>query len=276
MNFFIGFFIFILGSIVGSFLNCVIYRLETNKSFLRGRSFCPRCHHQLGFWDLIPILSFVFLRGKCRYCGEEISLQYPIVEASTAIVFLAVFNFQFSGFNFPNLISLVYFWILACFLLIIFVYDLKHYIIPDKIVYPAIALVFIYRLFEVLNFLHWNLFRMSDLVEILRKINFPFLAGFSAASFFFLIWFVSQGKWMGFGDVKLAFLMGLFLGFPAILPALFFSFFVGAIIGLGLMITRRKGLKSRIPFGPFLVAGSFFALFLGESSIDWYFKLLGI
>ncbi|PIZ87448.1 MAG: prepilin peptidase, partial [Candidatus Nealsonbacteria bacterium CG_4_10_14_0_2_um_filter_40_15] len=123
--------VFIFGLIAGSFLNCVIYRLEQGQSFLKGRSYCPLCKHTLSWQDLVPVLSFLFLRGKCRYCRQKISLQYPLVELATGILFVLIFLF---AFNF------LYYLIMGCFLIIIFVYDLKHYIIPDSVIYPAILI----------------------------------------------------------------------------------------------------------------------------------------
>jgi len=248
---------------VGSFLNCVIYRLEKNESFLKGRSFCPHCKHILGWQDLIPVLNFFILKGKCRYCHQKISIQYPIVEIATGLLFLLIFNFQFQiskQFLIFNLLNLFYYWIIASFLVVIFVYDLRHYIIPDKIIYPAIALTLIFN-FKFLIFKQFQIFKSS------------ILSALGASAFFLLIFLISRGKWLGFGDVKLGFFMGLFLGFPNILVALFFSFFIGAIIGVGLIISGKKTLKSEVPFGPFLVSGTFLALFLGERIIDWYLNL---
>ena len=229
---------------VGSFLNCVIYRLEKEKSFLKGRSYCPRCKHKLGFLDLVPVLSFFMLRGRCRYCKEKISWQYPMVEISTAAIFLLIFNFQFSIFNF----------ILACFLIVIFVYDLKHYVIPDKVIYPAIGVALVY------DFLRSDFLGKSDLL----------ISALGAAAFFLAIVLISRGKWMGVGDIKLAFLMGLILGYPNILVALFLAFLIGAIIGVGLMVFGKKTMKSEVPFGPFLVGGTLIALFFGKEIINWY------
>ncbi len=264
--------IFIFGLVIGSFLNCVIFRLEEKKSFLKGRSFCPNCRHPLTWKDLIPVFSFLILQGKCRYCGKKISIQYPLVEISTGLIFLLIFNYQlstlqFSSFKYQFLFSIFYLLIISSFLIIIFVYDLEHYIIPDKIIWPAIIITGIYNL----------QFSISNGFSIFSLRNFfiyPLLAGIGASSFFFLIWFFSQGKWMGFGDVKLAFLMGLILGFPKIILAIFFSSFIGAIIGIGLVMFKKKDLKSEIPFGPFLVSGTFIAMFWGQQIIDFYFRLI--
>ena len=263
-------FVFFFGLIVGSFLNSIIYRLSTGAPhqllFKSGgglsRSFCPDCRHTLSWQDLIPLLSFLILKGKCRYCQKPISRQYPLVELVTGILFLLIFNYTF-----PNLLAIGYWLLVTSFLIIIFVYDLKHYIIPDKIIYPAIATAFLYQLFRILEFGNWNLFGIWNLeFGILR----PILSAVLASGFFLIIVLISQGKWMGAGDIKLAFLMGLFLSFPKILVALFLAFFIGAIIGVGLVVSRKKTLKSEVPFGPFLVTGTFIALFWGENIINWY------
>ena len=235
--------IFIFGLIAGSFLNCLIYRLETGRTFLQGRSFCPQCGHTLSWQDLIPVFSFLILKGRCRYCQKPISWQYPLVELATGILFLLCFMFH----------VLCSMYIITCFLIIIFVYDLKHYLIPDKVIYPAILI---------------SLLRLFLLGE---DSPLPFLyAGLGAALFFFLIVFVSKGKWMGAGDIKLAFLIGLILGWPKIIVALFLAFFIGAAIGIILIMAGKKGLKSEIPFGPFLVGATFLALFWGERIFNWY------
>lgn len=254
INFLIDFFVFVFGLCIGSFLNCVIYRLESKKS-LNGRSFCPHCKHELSWKDLFPVFSFLFLNGKCRYCKTKISWQYPIVEISTALMFLIIFSAQggpASGWNFLNLVFWFY---IASVLIIVFVYDLKHFLIPDKILFPAIAITLVYRLFE-------------NLVNL----NYIF-AAIIASGFFLIIFLISRGKWMGFGDVKMAFLLGLLLGFSNIFTALFLAFFFGAIIGLILMVFKKKGLKSEIPFGPFLIAGTFLALFFGQEIINWYLRM---
>ena len=235
-------FIFNFGLIIGSFLNCVIYRLEINKTFLKGRSFCPNCKHKLNFFDLIPVFSFIFLKAKCRYCGTKISFQYPLVEIATGLIFLLIFNLHFS------IIITLYLFVISCLLIIIFVYDLKHYIIPDKIIYPAILIALI--------------FNFSNL-----------LSGFLAAGFFLLIVLISKGRWMGVGDIKLAFLMGLMLGFPKILVGLFLAFLIGSIIGMLLIFLHKKTFKSEVPFAPFLIIGLSIAYFFGEKLIVWYSNL---
>lgn len=269
---FFSLFIFILGLVVGSFLSCLIYRLETDQGFVTGRSFCPHCRRSLGWPDLIPLVSFIFLRGRCRYCQKPISLQYPLVELTTGILFLLVFGHWFLGIGVGHwdLLNLVYLLLISSCLIVIFVFDLKHYLIPDEIVYSAIFVSSIwYLVFRIIPF--YTKYKIQDTNYAL--FNEP-LTALAAASFFAAIYFFSQGRAMGFGDVKLAFLLGLFLGFPNILVALFLAFFSGAMIGVVLMLLGRKKLKSELPFAPFLIAGAFFALFWGEAIIDYYLKLL--
>ena len=263
LNLFFGLFSFVLGTICGSFLNCVIYRLEVSKSFLKGRSYCPHCKHILDWRDLIPIFSFFILRGKCRYCHKPISLQYPLVELATGLLFVfTTYNLQPITYNLKILLNLGYQLLVVSCLVIIFVYDLKHYIIPDKVIYPAIIFALIFNFFTHQKFG--------------GGFNNTILSAFGAAAFFLTIVLISRGKWMRIGDIKLAFLMGLFLGWPKILVALFFAFFTGAIIGIGLILAKKKKLKSEVPFGPFLVTGTFIALFWGQVLIDWYFRFFMI
>lgn len=262
------FIFFLFGLVAGSFLNCLIYRLEIGAGFPFGRSYCPKCKHTLSWQDLIPVLSFLLLKARCRYCREPISSQYPLVEITTGMLFVLVLNYElrimnYGFFNFDNILNILFLFLVSCFLLIVFVYDLKHYIIPDEIIYPAIITALIFN-FQFLIFNEFSIFQFSILSAI------------GASGFFLLIVLASKGKWMGMGDVKLAFFMGLILGWPNILIALFIAFLIGAIIGLGLILAGRKTLKSEVPFGPFLVAGTFAAVFWGEGLINWYLNLIAI
>jgi len=263
MEFLIYLFVFILGSAVGSFLNCVIYRLETSQDFVFGRSFCPHCKHLLNWKDLIPILSFLILKGKCRYCQKRISFQYPLVEISTAFLFLLNF-YQFRNhITLYSLIDLIFLFIISSFLVVIFVYDLKHYLIPDNVIYLATGLTLFYQFFKVWNFGHWSLFEIWNLV-----------IGVLPSLFFLMIILISRETWMGFGDFKLSILMGLLLGWPKILIAIFFAFLSGAVVGIILILLKQKTMKSQIPFAPFLIFGFFIALFFGGEILEfiWVFS----
>ncbi|MCK4592371.1 prepilin peptidase [Candidatus Parcubacteria bacterium] len=279
--------IFIFGLAVGSFLNVVIFRLENGEKIVNDRSKCLHCKHILAWYDLIPVLSFIFLRGRCRYCGERISWQYPLVELGTGTLFLLIFNFSAqggpaSGWQF---LPLLFWFYIVSSLTVIFIYDLKHYIIPDKIIYPAIIVTFIYKLFEIWNFGHWNLFGILNLpaqgwsalggeIGNLIIVFNSFIAAIFTSAFFLSIVLLTRGRGMGGGDVKLGFLMGLILGWPLVLAALFLSSILGSMVGIFLIFIGKKKMKSMIPFGPFLVLGTFIALFWGERIVEWYLNMI--
>ncbi len=255
---------FIFGATIGSFLNCVIYRLETNEGFVTGRSHCTRCGETIRARDLVPIFSFIFLKGRCRYCRAVISFQYPLVEIATGLAFISILIFQRNEGIFA-VAETVFFLLIFCLMIIMFVYDLRHYLIPDEAVFTAIGATFLW---------YGGLF-------IVGITSFPvvigyFLSGMGAAGFFLAIFLISKGVWMGFGDVKLALFMGLFLGFPEILVALFSSFMSGAIIGLVMVFLKKKKIKSEIPFAPFLILGTVLAFFWGNEILEWYLNLLSI
>jgi len=293
--------VFVLGLAVGSFLNVVVCRLELTENrsrkifrerfsvglqkFFGNRSRCPRCGQVLRWYDLIPVASFIWLRGKCRYCGQKISWQYPLVEIATGLLFLLVFNNltlslplisggvgrgEFSIFDLASFCYLLY---VFCSLIVIFVYDLRRYIIPDKIIFLAIIVSLIYRL--------GNAFFNPSLPSFNLRGGwvglYPYLlSAFAAAAFFAAIIILTRGRGLGWGDVKLAFLMGLVLGWPDIFLALFLAFLSGALTGVGLIIAGRKQLKSQIPFGPFLAAATIFVALFGEPLANWYFTFLGM
>lgn len=286
---------FLTGLAVGSFLNVCIYRIKKGESAFKGRSYCPQCKHALSWHDLIPLLSFILLKAKCRYCPpsgdvlkehkQRISFQYPLVELATGFLFVGIFFsvFPWSGqvfptlipFSFPQMLGLLYLWVIASILVVIFVYDLKHYIIPDKVLFPAFGLVLFWRIFEFLHFDILNLFGIWDLgLGTSLPLVQAMLAALGASTFFFGIYILSRGRAMGFGDVKLAFFMGLFLGWPNILVAMSLAFSAGAIVGLVLIFFKRKTMRSEVPFAPFLVLGTFGALFWGEQLVDFSMRFL--
>ena len=255
-------FIFLLGLVIGSFLNSVIYRLDKKESPLRGRSFCPYCHHKLALIDLIPVLSFLILGGRCRYCHKKISLQYPLVELATAFLFLFSVVYLGLPFDLFSLLNIFFIFLFLSFLIIIFVYDLKYFIIPDKIIYSAVVSAFLYQVFLATRLG----FDVGSFDLTLRAV----FAGFCAGGFFLFIYLLSQGKWLGFGDVKLAVFLGFLVSWPNILVVLFFAFLIGAIIGVILIGLKKRNLRSEVPFAPFLVAGTIVALFAGTKLIEIY------
>jgi prepilin signal peptidase PulO-like enzyme (type II secretory pathway) len=241
---------FILGAIIGSFLNVVILRYNTGRS-VGGRSACPSCNHALAWYELLPVVSFLFLRGRCRTCLTKISPQYALVELSTGLLFAATaFMFPLTGF------ALWLTLIISSISMVIFVYDIRHTIIPDGMVFTLIGIGFLLRLYEFIFF-------GIDTISILNL-----LGGLIIFTFFWFLWFVSQGTWMGFGDAKLGLAIGWILGFSAGITAIMVGFWLGAIVGILMIIwnklVTKSGLsmKSEVPFAPFLLIGFALAFFL--------------
>jgi prepilin signal peptidase PulO-like enzyme (type II secretory pathway) len=249
--------VFIFGLAVGSFLNVLIWRLHTGESILNGRSYCPKCKHVLGAKDLVPVFSFLFQKGKCRYCGKLIDWQYPLVELATAILFVAAF-LQISDFRF-QILELLKNWFVISVMVVVFVYDLKYTLILDKVIYPAAVVALL----------------ASPLIDgqgVRRGIATALVAAAIGGGFFLLQYALSKGKWIGGGDVKMGFLMGLILGIKGLLVALFFSYVLGALAGSILVAASKKTMKSAIPFGTFLAVGTLIAMFWGEEILRWYLK----
>jgi len=243
---------FLLGLFVGSFLNVVIYRFKIKKSILTPRSFCPACHHNLAWYDLVPVLSFVLLFGKCRYCRKKISWQYPLVELSSGILF-TFFYLKAGDLNSALLFNLFF----VSIFVVVFVYDLKHYLILDKVIVVGATVAVIASIF-------------------LGKPDFPraILGSLSAGGFFALLVLISRGRWMGGGDVKLGFLIGLIIGWPSVLVALFLAFLSGSIVGILLIAFKKKTLKSAVPFGTFLAVATIVVMLLGDRILDWYLSFV--
>ncbi len=242
---------FILGLIIGSFLNVVILRYNTGKSF-RGRSGCMTCRNLLSWYELIPLISFVALGGKCKNCKTKISFQYPLVELSMGLIFMGLFlKFQ-DLFYFDTLafsFTYGYYAVMFSLLMIIAVYDLKHKIIPDLLSFIFGALAFVGMFFFSSNGYYTHIPNLSD-----------FLSGLAVAVPFSLFWFLSKGAWMGLGDAKLSLGLGWFLGLSMMLSGVVVAFWSGAIIGLVLIsFSKMHGMKSEIPFAPFLVFGTVIA-----------------
>jgi len=250
--------IFLLGLAVGSALNALVYRLDKKKSWIFGYSICPSCKHKLSWRDLFPVLSFLFLRGHCRYCQKKISLQYPIIEIATGVIFVLVYLVnpitQFSIINLQSAILGTNLLITAV-LILIFVYDLKHYLILDKVVLPAIIIVFFINIY------------------LGRSVPNMLLASFSLSIFFLLQFLISKGKWIGGGDIRLGFFMGIILGWPQALLALFLSYLFGSVIGIFLILFKLKSWRSQLPFAAFLVPGTLVAMLWGEKLLNWYLSI---
>jgi len=325
-----------LGLVVGSFLNVVVLRTAKNKS-LGGRSICPKCKKPIYWYDNIPLLSYLLLRGKCRHCGRKISVQYPLVEMLTGLTFLLAAYLVMSGLVndwighyfvlagamallakigiAPSLLGpdqnlkfleLIFMFFVFSTLVAILVYDLKYMLIPDSFTLAGVVFVLIYNVLADAGLLLGALSRNSQffILEVagLGKKYLPgghlpinisaffglepgnfyasivhfqqhwpalilgsrtgsgLVAGLAAAGIFFLIVYLSQETWMGMGDVKLVFLLGLFLGIFKTAVALFLAFEIGAVVGILLIISGRAKMKTALPFGPFLIIGAVLSL----------------
>jgi leader peptidase (prepilin peptidase)/N-methyltransferase len=246
----------ILGLLIGSFLNVIIFRFDTGESVVSGRSRCNSCKKMIAWYDNIPVLSFVFLRGKCRNCGERISWQYPTVECVTATLFMFVGQSFFFFGNTESAIQTVFSLGLIAALIVVFVYDLSTMEIPVSVLAFGVG-------WTVLSlFLLWyfaspqGAFSESRFAEGL-------IGGLIAFSIFYALVFFSRETWMGEGDAWLALMLGLVVGWKLLLPALTIAFGSGALFGIALILLHKKNLQSRIPFGPFLAASIMFMLFFG-------------
>lgn len=252
--------VFIFGTIIGSFLNVVIYRYNSGMSPLKGRSQCFACGEELSWYELIPIVSFIIQRARCAKCSVRLSWQYPVVEIISGMIFVVIYAL---GKTLPETTYL-----LAVFsvLLVIAVYDLRHKIIPDGLV------VF----FAVLS-LVWFLW----MTGFPRAIHFPYywtlIAGPLLFSPFWALWLVSRGRWLGLGDGKLALGIGWFLGASQGASAIMLAFWIGAafaLMGLAIQKITRRGreerlsMQSEIPFGPFLILGVFIVYFTHINFFD--------
>ena len=243
----------IFGAIIGSFLNVVILRSFTGRS-LNGRSGCATCGKSLAWHELIPVVSFLLQGGKCRGCDARISWQYISVELLTAVLFILVVLQLNVEVTTRSILTLMYFFAIMSLLVVISVYDIKHKIIPNVFVYLLITLSFV---FVILDFTPLRL-----------------LAGPLLWLPFASLWFFSKGKWIGLGDAKLVWSFGWMLGLAQGLSAVVFGFWLGAVIGVTIIIVRRIryrnriNMKTEIPFGPFLVAGFLLVLFTGVSATE--------
>lgn len=238
--------LFIFGLAVGSFLNVLIDRLSQDESIVYPPSHCDYCKKPLLWIDLVPVVSFIFLRARCRYCHKPISWRYPLVEILTGTAFVLAVNLK-SGLPLLSIlasIDTIYYLVVISVFIVIFFADLRYGIIPDKIVYPAIFASFLPLI-------------LNTQYLILNHL----LSASGAFLFFLAIYAFTKGRGMGFGDVKLVFLLGLLFGFPKIVYVLYIAFLTGAVFSIILILLRRKKLKETVAFGPFLILGALLVFF---------------
>lgn len=249
----------LLGIAFGSFINVLVFRTKTKDAWWKGRSKCRSCLEPVAAIDLIPILSYFAIRGRCRHCQTVLSAQYPIVEAVTGILFGLLFVRASLFFGMPDFIAAGEWFtvfvrdaILAVFLMVIFIYDLRYGYILDRFTIPAMVIALVF-----------NLVLGADPLEYL-------LAGLMIGGFFAIQYVVSKGTWIGGGDIRLGMVMGFYLGLEHGVLALFLSYLLGAFIGVILIATKKRSMKSSVPFGTFLALGTVIAAIFGDIILDWY------
>jgi len=243
--------IFLLGIIVGSFLNVCIYRIPREESIAFPPSHCTKCSHPLAWYDLIPVASYLFLRGKCRYCGEAVSPQYPIVETLNGILYLSIFHY------FGLSLEFVFYGFMAGILLVICVIDYYEQIIPDGLILIILIATISYK--AAAHFLNGTPILLKDGIS----------GSLSGGLLFLAIAVISNGA-MGGGDIKLIAVLGLILGLKKTLLNILLAFIIGAAVSLYLLLSGRKGRKDAIPFGPFINIAFIITLFYGDMIIRWY------
>jgi len=276
------FIIIFFGLALGSFLSVIFSRLElaelprpkqrttratkakshsTAHDIFFGRSRCDHCHKHIAWYDNIPLISHLVLRGRCRHCGKQISVYHPVLELSAAMVVLA--SDLFYGLHVQFFITAVF----GLILLLLFAFDARYGILPNKVVIPGIilALVVIATQFALslspnpMLLLPWEV-----------EPGLHLLGGVAAGGFFLLLSLLSRGAWIGGGDIKLGMLIGLLLGLPYVLVALVLAYLIGTAYAVALLVTRHANLQTMVPFGPMLIAGFFVAAYYGDFIIEWY------
>jgi leader peptidase (prepilin peptidase) / N-methyltransferase len=257
--------VFAVGLIFGSFISALSYRMPRGISINKGRSVCPKCKKKINWYDNVPVLSYIILRGRCRNCGKKISIRYPLIELTTATLFLISYNAIVSCgsvnmgaicdyssvtgvFTFPFIAALIVLFIS------IFVTDFEHQLINDELVFIGLGLVlFVFLAFDIDKFFQYV------------------FTGFASSIFFLVLHLITKGKGMGLGDVKFALLGGMLTGWPLVLVWLFLSFLIGSVVGVFLILIGKAKFGKNIAFGPFLIISLLLVLFWGHNIKDALF-----
>lgn len=268
----------LLGLCLGSFVNALVWRVhEQDKeqgkkrtdtkrlqdlSISKGRSMCPHCSHELSALDLLPVVSWVALQGKCRYCRKSISWQYPLVEIATALLFIASYVFWPTPVT-GGTIALFGAWLLMLTgLMALVVYDIRWMLLPNRIVFPLYAVGVVYAGLSILQS-----------ADRLQAAAMTILSVAIGGGIFYLIYQISKGNWIGGGDVKLGWLLGLFVGGPQYsFLYIFIASLLGTALALPLMAASKLNASRVVPFGPFLIAGAIITVLFGNDIIGWYMR----
>lgn len=269
MHFLLLSFIFIFGLVLGSFLNCLVWRLYQNET-VWGRSHCPKCRQKISWYDNIPVISFFLLQGKCRHCQEKISWQYPLVELIVGVLFSLAYLKIFSApgslvlsadgltIGSQQMLLLLQAWLAIAVMTAVLIYDARWYLISTNLIIGAAILFFCLDIALGINWLNlfWSLF--------------------IGIGFFLLQYLLTRGRGLGEGDIWLGGLLAIIFPQPSLLlTALFISYLIGGVTGLILLLEQKKGLKSKLPLGIFLALGAILTIFFGSELLGWYLGLLG-
>jgi leader peptidase (prepilin peptidase)/N-methyltransferase len=269
----------VLGLCFGSFINALVWRLHEQSlpakkrkaslkdlSVMQGRSMCPHCQHTLGFWDLLPLVSWLALRGRCRYCQKSISWQYPVVEAALAGLFVGSYVFWPLPFGGEGTFLFVVWLIALIGLLALVIYDIRWMLLPNKIVFPLIALGAVQTIVVFTTF-------HGGISSLLAAVGAVGIAG----GIYYVLFQASKGQWIGGGDVKLGYALGFLVQTPLkAFLVLFAASIIGLLLALPGMINKKLTMTSKIPFGPSLIAATILIVLFGQRLIDWYFNTLGL
>jgi prepilin signal peptidase PulO-like enzyme (type II secretory pathway) len=263
------------GVCLGSFVNALVWRThqrvfgkgkDRDLSVLNGRSMCPHCRHELAAADLVPLFSWLWLRGKCRYCKKPIAWQYPLVELSLGLVFVVSYIFWSQPLHGGQTVLFATWLAASVGLMALLVYDLKWMLLPNSILYPTFLVVFAGQLAHLIGY---------QVDKPQAALNWA-LSVTVAAGIFWFLFMLSRGQWIGFGDVRLGLISGTLLQTPA---KSFLMIFLASLLGMAVIIPLiafgKRRLSAKIPYGPFLIAATFICLLFGNGIIDWYKKLAG-
>ncbi len=261
----------VLGLVLGSFVNALVWRLHEqgkksakakgkNLSIMRGRSMCPQCRHELAAKDLVPVLSWLSLKGKCRYCGKPISVQYPLVEVALAVLFVISYIWWPVALGGAQTAVFVLWLALQVGLLALLVYDLRWMLLPSRLIYPLAALALVQAVINMTQADHPAMFLGKEVLAVLI-----------GGGIFYVLYQVSGGKWIGGGDIRLGALLGLIASTPARSALLIFgAALLGSLVSLPLMAASRLKRSSTIPFGPFLITAIVIVQLFGGHILNWY------
>lgn len=253
----------LLGLCFGSFVNALVWRLHEHKDWVKGRSICVHCKHALAAKDLVPVVSWLWLQGRCRYCHKPIAVQYPVVESATALLFVGSYAFWPVALTGSQVAVFALWLVLMVGLMALLVYDLRWMLLPDKLIFPLIGVAVVQALIVVFGSSH----SLRALVNVV-------LAVAIGGGLFYVLFQVSGGKWIGGGDVKLGWLLGIIAGTPGrSLLLIFLAAVLGSLVSLPLLASKRLKPKSVIPFGPFLILGVIIVVLFGGHILDWYEQL---